>query len=332
MERAELQVNKNEQAVSEQAVSEPEVSNPVMSDPEVSNPVVNHPAVYLAVGPGRRRKIGAAMIALYIFLVITVLVTIFPILFTILSSFKGKEEFLLGGANMLPEVWAWENYATAWKMANFAVYTLNSILISAGTVIGAIIISSMAGFTLSRLNFPGKKLLTGSFSLTLFISGAVIVYPIFRICQSLGLTNNLWGMIIVQISIGMVVDIFLVTNYCTGISREIDEAARIDGCSFFMTYRKIIMPVIKPILATIGLLEFKNAWNNYLIPLAFSLSNKAIRPLTVGVISLKDSNEGISAWNLMVAGAVMSIVPILIVYIFMNRYFIAGMTEGAVKG
>jgi ABC-type glycerol-3-phosphate transport system permease component len=129
-----------------------------------------------------------------------------------------------------------------------------------------------------------------------------------------------------------VVDIFLMTNYCDGISREIYEAARIDGCGFFKTYLRIIMPVIKPIIATVGLLEFKNAWNNYLIPLAFTLSNKAIRPLTVGVISLRDSNEGISSWNLMVAGAVMSIVPILIVYIFMNRFFIAGMTEGAVKG
>lgn len=273
-----------------------------------------------------------AIIILFIFLILAALVTVFPILYAVLSSFKGKEEFLMGGAQLFPESFAWENYSIAWKMANFAVYTLNSILISAGTVIGAIIVSSMAGFTLSRLSFPGKKLLVGSFSLTLFISGVVIVYPLFRLCQSLGMTNNLWGMIIVQISIGMVMDIFLMTNYCDGISREIDEAAKIDGCGFFKTYLRIIMPVIKPIIATVGLLEFKNAWNNYLIPLAFTLSNKAIRPLTVGVISLKDSNEGISSWNLMVAGAVMSIVPILIVYIFMNRFFIAGMTEGAVKG
>jgi raffinose/stachyose/melibiose transport system permease protein len=280
----------------------------------------------------RSIKSNVSKTIIIILLSLAVLVTVFPILFAILSSFKGKEEFLLGGARMLPEVWAWENYVIAWKMANFAIYTMNSVLISAGTVAGAIIISSMAGFTLARLVFPGKKLLVGSFSLTLFISGVVTVYPIFKLCQSLGMTNNLWGMILVQISIGLVVDIFLVTNYCAGISREIDEAARIDGCSFFRTYWSIIMPVIKPILATIGLLEFKNAWNNYLIPLAFTLSNKAIRPLTVGVISLKDSNEGISAWNLMVSGAVMSIVPILIVYLFMNRFFIAGMTEGAVKG
>lgn len=282
--------------------------------------------------PKSKKVPNFAVVILFVLLLLAVLITVFPILYAVLSSFKGKEEFLMGGARLFPESFAWENYSIAWKMANFAVYTLNSILISAGTVIGAIIVSSMAGFTLSRLNFPGKKLLVGSFSLTLFISGVVIVYPLFRLCQSLGMTNNLWGMIIVQISIGMVVDIFLMTNYCDGISREIDEAARIDGCGFFKTYLRIIMPVIKPIIATVGLLEFKNAWNNYLIPLAFTLSNKAIRPLTVGVISLKDSNEGISSWNLMVAGAVMSIVPILIVYIFMNRFFIAGMTEGAVKG
>ncbi len=279
-----------------------------------------------------KKRNHAFMAFTYIFLTLMVLVILFPIAYTMISSFKGSEEFLLGGANFLPKKWEWKNYIEAWQMANFALYTFNSLFIAGFTVIGSILISSMASYTLARLNFPGKNLFVGSLGLTMFVSGVVTVYPIFKLCQSLKLSSNLWGMILVQISMGLAVDIFLVMNYCHGVPKEIDEAAKIDGCSFFRTYRDIIIPIIKPILATVGLLEFKNAWNNYLIPLAFTLSNKTIRPLTVGVIALKDTGDGISSWNYMIVGAVISIVPILVVYLFMNRFFIAGMTAGAVKG
>lgn len=118
----------------------------------------------------------------------------------------------------------------------------------------------------------------------------------------------------------------------SGISKEIDEAGRIDGCSFFRLYWSIILPLSKPILATAGLFAFKNAWNSYLLPLALSLSKPEIRPLTVGVIALKDMGEGISAWNIMIAGSVLAIFPMVIVYLFMNQFFIDGITAGSVKG
>lgn len=118
----------------------------------------------------------------------------------------------------------------------------------------------------------------------------------------------------------------------SGISREIDEAAEIDGCSFFRLYWNILLPLSKPILATAGLFAFKSAWNSYLLPLALSLSKPAIRPLTVGVIALKDTGEGISAWNIMIAGSVLALLPMIIVFLCSNRFFISGITEGSVKG
>lgn len=139
-------------------------------------------------------------------------------------------------------------------------------------------------------------------------------------------------MVITQIATAQPFYCILVMGYCNGISKEIDEAATIDGASFFKVYTTILMPIMKPILATTGILAFRDTWNNYMMPLAFTLSRSELRPLTVGVVLLKDQGDGVAAWSTMLAGTVMSIVPILIVYLFLNRYFIEGITAGAIKG
>jgi len=116
------------------------------------------------------------------------------------------------------------------------------------------------------------------------------------------------------------------------VPKELDEAAKIDGCSFFQTFYKVIFPVLKPILATVALFSFRGGWNEYILPLVFTMTNKAKRPLTVGVTMLKNAGDGAAAWNIMFAGTTISIVPMLIIYIFANRYFIKGLTAGSVKG
>ncbi len=271
-------------------------------------------------------------IALYIFLGIILVFICFPIVYAIGGSFKSLEDFLVGGLTIFPEKYHFENYITAWKQANFSRYTMNSIVFAGVSVIGTIITASMTGYTLSRSDFPGKKLLMSTFGFMLFLLGAVTLYPIFLLSKHLGLLNSIWGMVIAQVAASQPFFCILIMGYCDGISKEIDESARMDGASFFKTYYHIIFPIIKPIIATVAILQFRDAWNNFMMPLAFSLSKPQIRPLTVGVVMLKDQGEGVSAWNLMMAGTVLSIVPILIVYLFMNRYFIEGITQGAIKG
>lgn len=267
-----------------------------------------------------------------LFLVIWLLFTLFPLIYAFFGSFKNNIEFLAGGASMLPQQWDFSNYAYAWREANFAGYTFNSLFISIMSAILTIVIGSLAAFPLSRGTFFGKKPFTGVLGLVMFIPNVVLIFPIFKMCQSLGLFGSLWSMVITQTATGLPFTVTLITSYMSGISREIDEAAKIDGCSFFRTFRSIVLPLSKPILATTGLIAFKNAWNSYLMPLSLSLSNPNIRPLTVGVLALKDSGEGISSWNIMIAGSVLSIIPMVIVYLFMNRYFIQGITAGSVKG
>ena len=127
--------------------------------------------------------------------------------------------------------------------------------------------------------------------------------------------------------------LYITRSYIRTISTEIDDAAKIDGCSFFGIYRRVIFPLLKPLISTIAILEFRAAWNDYLLPLVFTLSDKNRQPLIVAVIKLKSTaGEGAAAWNLMLAGSSIALIPMIIVYLIFNRYFISGLTAGAVKG
>ncbi|HIW20919.1 MAG TPA: carbohydrate ABC transporter permease [Candidatus Dorea intestinavium] len=280
----------------------------------------------------KNKKVIFEKSIVYIFLIIAAIVAAFPLVYSLFGSFKSSVEFLNGGPNILPKEWDMTSYVKAWKEANFAQYTLNSLFISVMTVVLTLVIGSMAGFVLSRAKFKLRPFLVGVLGLVMFIPSVVLIFPIFTMCQKLGLIGNIWSIIITQTASGLPFLVILMQSYMSGISKEIDEAAKIDGCGFFGLYWRIILPLSKPILATAGLFAFKNAWNSYLLPLALSLSKPDIRPLTVGVIALKDMGEGISAWNIMIAGSVLAIFPMVIVYLFMNRFFIEGITAGSVKG
>ncbi len=281
---------------------------------------------------GTLKKINIGKIFIYLFLAIATLLTVFPLIYAFGGSFKSLEEFLMGGTQIFPTGWTIDNYIKAWNQANFGRYTWNSIQFTALTVILTVLTTAMTGYVLSRIDFKGKKLLQGAMGFMIFLIGAVTIYPIFKLSKSLGLLNSIWGMVIAQVAAGQAMFTIIVMGYCDGISKEIDEAASIDGTTFFQTFYMIILPLIKPILATVALLTFRDTWNNFMTPLAFTLSKPELRPLTVGVVMLKDQGDGVTAWNIMLAGTIMALVPILIAYAFLNKYFVAGVTDGAVKG
>lgn len=278
------------------------------------------------------KKISIGKCGSYLILSLMTLFCAFPLIYAFFGSFKSSVEFLNGGSNILPEIWDFTSYAKAWEEANFAQYTINSLVISGTTVVLTLVVGSMAAYVLARTTFRAKPFLITLLGLVMFIPSVVLIFPIFTMCQRLNLMGNIWSIIITQTASGLPFLVILMQSYMVSISKEIDEAAEMDGCSFFKKFYLIIMPLSKPILATVALFAFKNAWNSYLLPLALSLSKPEIRPLTVGVIALKDMGEGISAWNIMIAGSVLAIFPMVIVYLFMNRYFVEGITAGSVKG
>ena len=270
---------------------------------------------------------------LWLLLVCISIVVIFPVLYIILGSFKENQELLLGGSNVFPQKWITQNYVDAWNQANFAVYTKNSLLLSFGVMIISLVVASMAGYVFSRKHFPGKEVIYGIFTAFMFINvGSVSLRPLYELATQMKINTSLWPVVLFSAGGGQATYIFLCRGYVNSVPKELDEAARIDGCSFFQTYSRIIMPMLKPVLATIAILSFRQGWNEYIMPRVFTMTNDSLRPLTVGVNMLKNAGDGAAAWNIMFAGATIAIIPILIVFICFSRYFMGGLTAGAVKG
>ncbi len=268
-----------------------------------------------------------------LFLIAVSIVIMFPLLYIFLASFKSNAEILTSGASILPEKFVTENYVQAWTLANFKLYTWNSIYMTFFIVIGSILTSTTLAYILDRGRFTGKKFVYGLMLSTMFIAlGTSSLFPQLQVAKALGLHTSLWGVIIIRVFGINVTSVFVAKGYMATISFEIDEAAKIDGCGFIRIYWNIIFPLLKPLVATVGLLSFRAAWNDYMLPMVFTLANPNKVPLIVGVVNLRNTGEAASSWNLMLAGTTIAVIPMLTVYLFLNRYFIAGLTSGAVKG
>jgi len=274
-------------------------------------------------------KVGVNILK-FAFLAFILIFTVYPVLYALLGSLKTNWELTSGG-NFLPQKWMFSNYVYAYKQANFIRYSLNSILISGTSMVIALLTSSMAGYVLARHMFAGKKLLMALYLMLMFISlGAVSIYPIYMLFHKINLTKNFLG-ISLALTGSQASNIFLTIGFVKSIPKSMDDAAYIEGCSYFKIYYKIILPLIRPILGVIALFAFRHAWNDYLIGLIMTISNPDLMPLTVAVVQLKYSMNAAAEWHIMLAGASLAIVPILVLYIFTNRQFIAGLTAGAIK-
>lgn len=278
-----------------------------------------------------RKLSGNALI--YLVLSIIFIITVFPVFYTFMGSFKSNMELLTKGNNVIPSKFVLDNYKQAWQLANFEQFTFNSLFLSFFIVVGTIFTSTIAGYVFERGHFKGKNLIFAMVISSMFVSlGSLTLYPQLMIAKVFGINKSLWGVIIIRV-LGMnVTNLFVTRSYIRTLSVEIDESAKVDGCTFFKIYRSIIFPLLKPLIATLAILEFRFAWNDYLMPMVFTLSNPKRMPLVVGIMNLKGSGAAASSWNLMLAGTSIAIIPMIIVYAIFNRYFIQGLTAGAVKG
>lgn len=274
-----------------------------------------------------------AKISIYGLLLVMTIFAVFPIIYILFSSFKSTQEILVGGTNIIPTVWHFDNYVKAWNLAKFGKLTVNSIFYSFFIVVGCIIASITSGYIFSRGKTKLTKLIYKMVIASMFVSiGTLALYPQLNLAKVFGLSGTLWGPIIIRVFGMNATQVFIATGNINQLPIEIDEAAKIDGCSFFRIFWQIIFPLCKPLIATVGLIAFRTAWSDYLLPYVFTISVRDKWPLVVGVVSLKSSGEAVSQWNLMLAGISISMLPMLVIYLSLNRYFISGLTEGAVKG
>ena len=267
----------------------------------------------------------------YIFAIVMCLFTVYPIVYTILGSFKTNAELTQGGS-FLPSAWHFENYSKAYMENDFLRYGMNSIIVGVGVLVLAVFTTSTAGYVFSRKSFIGKKLIFSLYGALVFIAmGSVTLYPTYTVLSTLHINKSLLGLILALVG-GQITNVLLVSGFVTTIPTELDEAAIIDGCSQYRTFFQIIFPLLRPILAVVALFSFRTAWNDYLTSFIISIFTPSIKTLTVAVVQMKYSINAAAEWHVMLAGASISIIPILILYIFAHKQFINGLTAGAVKG
>ena len=271
---------------------------------------------------------------MYVILAIGVLFALFPILYMVFASFKDNME-IMTTASLLPQNPSLENYKIAWNSDVFNVKQLiwNSVYYTIIVVFVTVGCSCLAGYAFARGHFKGKNFWLVTFTALMFVNfGGATIVPTLQIVKHLHLTGSLWGLIVVKFFSISVVNIYLVKSFVEGLPKELDEAAIIDGCSFFGIFMRILLPLLKPVVATLVMMGFQASWNEYLLPMVFTITDPSKGTLVSGLFALKSSSAAATNWNILLAGSVIASIPVVLVYLVMNKYFIAGLTAGAVKG
>ena len=280
------------------------------------------------LGLGLSKWSGKLIVA--IFLLLITILTIYPLVMMFTGSLKTGNE-LMSGSNILPKSWQFKNYIEAWQQTDFATFTWNSTFVSIVSTAGTLLVAAMAAYVIDRRNFKGKGLYILLQSSTLFVSvGAVVLRPQYDLMVKLNLNTSLWGVILILIS-AHASTYFILAGFLKSIPKELDEAAMIDGSSFIGTFFKIILPLLAPGLGVAGLFAFRHGWNEYILPLVFTMTNPDLQTLTVGLANLRYGSSAAMQTHLMLAGACLSVLPMLLVYFVANKSFMQ-MTAGSLKG
>ncbi len=275
----------------------------------------------------QRRRVEHAL--LYVGLSILALIWILPFVTVVLSSLRDQGDLISRGVFALPEEIAWSNYVEAWKTGSFDVYFRNSLFLILVKVPLGILIASLAAYALAKLRFRFSMAIFVFFLLGLSVPVQVTLQPLLVMMKQIGIANSLWALIPPYIAFGLPFQTFVMRGFFRLIPSELIECARIDGASELTIFRKIMLPLSLPALATLFIIDALATWNEFIIALVL-VSAKASRTVPVGLLQFQ--GEYSSQYTLLMAGIVISIAPVLAIFIFLQRFFVSGLTQGAVKG
>ena len=275
----------------------------------------------------KRSKLKRVSLPVNLLLALIVLIILGPIIWILINSFKSTGDFLQSSFT-LPRVWHFENYVKAWK-SGLGSYFLNSIWISLVSVTGIVFISSLAAYGLTRFHFKFNNVLFMMILCGMSLSIESSFVPLFKFYQAVHLYNTRTGVILLYIAFRIPITVFLMRSYFLSFSRDIEEAAMIDGCNSFMIYWRIILPIGKPILASSALVNLIYTWNEFMTALIF-LEDKGRMTIPVGLNALK--GEMLQEWNIQLAAVVIASIPLVLLFLCMQQTFISGMSTGSVKG
>lgn len=275
-----------------------------------------------------KTKKTAINLIIHLFLITVAITCLFPLLWMVASSFK-TQDTIFRDMSLLPKVWHFENYYLAWKEGGFGRNFLNSIFYTVSVVAGIALISSLAAYAFARMRFPGRNILFIIFIAAMMIPIPGSFVPLYVLLNKLHLRNTALGYILCMINVGLSTSIFLLKTFFDKMPQELEDAARIDGCSKIGLWRHVALPLAKPVLAVVVVFNALNVWNEYILALIIFDSRK-LMPLQVALKSFQ--GEFITRYPLLMAGLTITAVPIIIVYLLMQKYIVKGVTQGAVVG
>ncbi|MFA4920958.1 MAG: carbohydrate ABC transporter permease [Candidatus Neomarinimicrobiota bacterium] len=265
----------------------------------------------------------------YILLILTGIVVILPFVWMILSSFKTAGEIWTFPPVFMPKKFQWSNYVEAWKALPFDRFFINSLLVTIFVTVGQLFTCSLGGYAFARLRFPGKDKLFLMYLATMMIPFPVLMIPLFIIMQSFGWIDTLKSIIVPGLFSAW--GTFLMRQFMMGIPRTLEDAAKIDGCSYWGLYWKIIVPLCKPVFATLGIFTFMGTWNQFFWPLIMinTISNKT---LPLGLVMFQTRIAAETPWHLIMAASCATVLPIIILFIIGQKYYVKGIVTSGLKG
>lgn len=280
--------------------------------------------------PVQPRSVGriTATVLIQILLLSYAAVVVYPLLIMMVSSLKTTAEIFESPLGLVPDTLRWANYLDAWNQANFGIYFRNSIFVGVVAVVLILFFGSMSAYVLARFSFPGNRVIYLLFLAGFMIPVRLAIVPLFIMMRDLRLLDTLWSLILVYVASGMPFTIFLLVNFFRHIPRDLEDAAVLDGAGPFQVYYQIMLPLVRPALATVGLFHFLNVWNDFFFPLIF-IRSEELRTVPLGVSTF--FGEYTNDWALLFAALSISIVPVIVVYLLASKQFISGLTAGAIK-
>lgn len=267
-------------------------------------------------------------VLMWVFLIFLFVYAVFPVLWLFIASLKTNAE-LNASAFSIPVVPQWNNYVTAWNSSGIGRMILNSIVISVVATGLNVLITSMAGYAISRFDFRGNKVLHTLFTVGIMVPLNALMVPYFILIKSLGLYDTYGGLILVYTAIGVPISTFIVTGFMKSIPRELEEAAVIDGASFYRRFFDVIFPLARTGVVTAGTFQFLTCWNEFVYANLLT-SSQLVRTVQLGIRYF--TNQFSTDYVSMYAAIIISMIPSILAYVIFQDQIIAGLTSGAVKG
>jgi multiple sugar transport system permease protein len=270
----------------------------------------------------RERRIDTVLT--YAPLTLFLIFTLIPFYWMLLFAFRPA-----GSTSLVPWPITFDHFATVWNGSGFGIYFQNSLFVAGMSLLTSTVIALLGGYALARFRFHGKTLFLVAMLCTQFVPGAMMLIPLFEIFNAVGLTNNLWSLIISDTVFHLPLSLILMAGFIRNVPVELEEAAWVDGCTRIQAFRLVVLPLLKPGIVAVGSFAFISAWNNFLFAIMF-MSTQSRFTVPVGLSYLL--GEFGADFGALAAGGVVAIIPVVLLFAYVQKFLVQGLSAGAVKG